>query len=96
VAVAVGRDVSVGEGGSVLIGLGVAVGGGATVGGTGVASNPHDSRKIASRVKVKMRRVMFRMILPKLPFSTRDIWRRHWLIHTPRPCLNLLQRPFPV
>jgi len=51
VGVTVGRGVSVGGGSGVLTGLGVVVGGGrgAVVGGTGVARNPHESRKITSR-----------------------------------------------
>jgi len=58
VAVAVGWGVWGGGGGGVLLGLGVVVGGGtAAVGAMGVARNPHESRKIASRVKGRERRI---------------------------------------
>ena len=93
--VTVGKGVSV-TGGGVLLGLGVAVGGAAIVGGRGVAMNPHDSRKIPSRVKIKMRRIIFRMISPASAFSTRDVWQRQSQFHNPhprdapRPCLDLL------
>ena len=53
VGVIVGKGVSVG-GGGVMLGVRVAVVVGTIVGG-GVALNPHESRKTASRVKVKIR-----------------------------------------
>jgi len=74
VDVIVGKGVSVG-GGGVMLGVRVAVVVGTIVGG-GVALNPHESRKTASRVKVKIRRKIFKMISPASAFSTRDVWRR--------------------
>jgi len=81
--VIVGKGVSVG-GGGVMLGVRVAVVVGTIVGG-GVALNPHESRKTASRVKVKIRRKIFKMISPASAFSTRDVWRRQWQFDNPHP-----------
>jgi len=58
VDVIAGWGVSVAGSDLVLIGLGVAVGGRSIVGGVGVDRNPHDWRRIMSRVKSTLRRII--------------------------------------
>ena len=96
VAVFVGTITSSVAGGGVLLGTRVAMMGGAIVGGGGEANDPHEERKMPSRVKYKIRRIIFKMISPASAFSTRDVLRRQWQFHNPRqrvaprPYLDLL------